>query len=145
MQKQELLDGLEAIITTVVECVREESVNIEFSNTNSPYYVKSHGTYYDIIEKSTNRILYRDLVDIDFVRLILKSRNDENFKITKQLLQMEKDYSKHINDMMFYVHSFKHSERQSEKEMYEHRFEVSKHRAMEIKNNLSSIRIILDK
>jgi len=138
MDRVEILGNLEAIISKVVDHVREDSVNLEFKRTPSNFYVRSLNSFYNVYEKETNQLRISDISDIDFVKAIIKNMDERNSTRVRELLEIEREYKKHINDMLFYVNSYKKSNDHIMKEVLEDRFNLSKYAAQRLKNKIKN-------
>lgn len=138
MIKDKVLEKLDSVTNILVEHIREDYINMQPKNKDSNFYVKSRKPYYDIYEKGTNRCLYVDLCDIDFVRIIIKILDDKNFQRLGIVLSLENEYSKHINDMLYYVNSFKKTDDEIFRRVLEDRFQTSKNSALYIKRKLGT-------
>lgn len=145
MDKDKVLDTLEHVLEEVVLHIREDSINIGLVKDKSSYYVKRVDDLYNIHRKENDSIVYSKIIDIDFVRVIIRCLDKKQYTTVREVLDIEQEYGKHVIDMMHYLHSYKATTDAVLKETLAERFEVSKHLAMKIKNNLATYEITVHK
>jgi len=101
--------------------------------------IKYDNGLYNVIDKFTNEILYKDIYLIEAAFLLAKYNQLNLFNSVNSILILEKQYAKHYLDMQNYSHACvvaKRNEEYDKMEIAETRYACSKLSATVVRNKL---------
>lgn len=104
MVKNNIVDALDNVINNVVQNFAERVLPVANNKKEvviGKYLICSTKDGYCVKNMSSKRVVYDKLCLIESAFLLAK-----NIKINR-VLELEKDYTKHYTDMVFYINSFK--------------------------------------
>jgi hypothetical protein len=103
---------------------------------------KNKDGYYDVLA-SNKEILYENLSSFDVAVIIAQRIMSREYSVIKQVLTLEKDYSKHHSDMVNYLNCMKSAATKKDYiriHILEDKFQISELKAKSTKDSLAQFK-----
>ena len=96
------------------------------------------GTY-DVFA-SDKSVLYEDISVFDVALIVAQRYNDRDTSVIKQVITLERNFSKYHNDMVHYLHCMASAKKKKDSErmsILEDKFQLAEQRARDIRDSIS--------
>lgn len=143
--KNRIIKNMDSSITKMMDDIIHKEPWLCARKNDNTITIGQYNIYKDVDTglyniKKGSKDVYSDLKLVETAIIVVKGIYTNNRSTIAEFIGKDKDYAKHVNDIMFYDYSYKTSARKGDKNslIFLDRLDISERRAKSIRERISS-------